>query len=62
MTVASKATRKANPLKTKNDKTRINVLSDKQLVLALEKATRGRDKSKIRSRIAFKLKNHSQQP
>ena len=61
MSNASKANRKANPFKTKNDRVRINVLSDNQLEEALEKATRGRDKSKIRSRIAFKLK-HSQQP
>jgi hypothetical protein len=61
MSTQSKANRKGNPLKTKNDRQRINVLSDKQLAIALEKATRGRDKSKIRSRIAFKLK-HSQQP
>ena len=60
MSTASKANRKANPLRTKNDKVRINVLSNKQLEAALEKATRPRDKSKIRNRIAYKLKHYPQ--
>lgn len=58
MANVSKANRTADPKLTRNGKPRLKLLNLAQATLALEKAGRGRDKSKISNRIKI-LKKHA---
>jgi len=50
----------ANPNKTRNGRDRLGILNWAQLVTALEKAQRGRDRQRLRNRMAWIQKHRPQ--
>lgn len=56
MATVSKATRKANPMKTKNERVRLGNYSTSTLREMAEKATSKKQKHKIENRIKYNTK------
>lgn len=56
MATVSKATRKANPMKTKNERVRLGNYSTSALREMAEKATSKKQKHKIENRIKYNTK------
>lgn len=56
MATISKANRKANPMKTKNDRVRLGNFSRSALEVMCEKSTKPKEKRKIQNRINIMIK------